>query len=243
MFAKVAFYNSALLLTPDDFKSILVISALKRDDPIKNLFEAAFEVVSDDRHTKIDLQFVQVNCESDLAKALNEFNGPMVIFDGHDSHRPGGVGMLHLGDEAVDVWTLKDKITNMPPIVILSACDTHAADRNHATNPSAGTTSQQGGIFTGTLHLSPKPRTLLDPIRLDTVAIAQLFDVDSFTSEKIARRAGNRGESRAFPPPDSRALWAPSRRHRHVDFTLQHRDGDIDRLGCRGHHFGESGGA
>src|SRR6185503_5317731 len=65
----------------------------------------------------------------------------------------------------------------------------------------------------------------------------------SFTSAKIGTGARNPGDSRAFPPPDSRALWAPSRRHRHVDFTLQHRDGDIDRLGCRGHHFGERGGA
>lgn len=125
--------KGALQLTPDDFKSILIISALKRDDPIKNLFETAFEVVDGDRATKVDLQYVQVNCEAELVKALNEFNGPMVMFDGHGSHQPGGVGMLHLGDQAVDVWTLKDKITNMPPIVILSACDTHAADRNHAT--------------------------------------------------------------------------------------------------------------
>src|SRR6476646_10783291 len=62
---------------------------------------------------------------------------------------------------------------------------------------------------------------------------------NSFTSVKIARGAGNPGESRAFPRPDSRALWAPSRRHRHVDFTLQHCDGDIDWPGRRGHDFGE----
>jgi hypothetical protein len=31
------------------------------------------------------------------------------------------------------VWTLRDDVTRIPPIVLLSACDTHAADRNHAT--------------------------------------------------------------------------------------------------------------
>jgi hypothetical protein len=41
--------------------------------------------------------------------------------------------VLYLQDEPIDVWSLRGKITRMPPIVILSACDTHAADRNHAT--------------------------------------------------------------------------------------------------------------
>lgn len=31
------------------------------------------------------------------------------------------------------MWTLRDRIPRMPPIVLLSACDTHAAGRNHAT--------------------------------------------------------------------------------------------------------------
>src|SRR5690348_11449497 len=65
----------------------------------------------------------------------------------------------------------------------------------------------------------------------------------SSTRAAIATGARNRRDSRAFPPPDSRARGAPSRRHRQVDFALQHRDGGIDRPGRWGHHFGESGGA
>ncbi|MGM5000124.1 CHAT domain-containing protein [Tardiphaga sp. 538_B7_N1_4] len=85
------------------------------------------------RKAEINLKHVQVTSEAELIKALNEFQGPLVVFDGHGSHGAGGPGKLHLGDEAVDIWSLTDKITNMPPIVVLSACDTHAADRNHAT--------------------------------------------------------------------------------------------------------------
>lgn len=120
-------------LKPDDFNTILVISALKRDDPLSKMFDVAFEVVGAQRKAEINLQHVQVTSEAELIKALNEFEGPMVVFDGHGSHEAGGHGKLHLGDEAVDIWSLSDKITKMPPIVVLSACDTHAADRNHAT--------------------------------------------------------------------------------------------------------------
>ncbi len=37
----------------------------------------------------------------------------------------------------MDVWELNERISRVPPIVLLSACDTHAADRNHATTGNA----------------------------------------------------------------------------------------------------------
>lgn len=79
------------------------------------------------------MRYATVAGEADLLKALNDFNGPMVIFDGHGGHAKDQPAVLHLGSDAVDVWSLKGRIHNMPPIVILSACDTHAADRDHAT--------------------------------------------------------------------------------------------------------------
>ncbi len=121
-----------LQLAPEDFRSILVLSALKRDDPIRGLFEKAFEVLEKDQREKMNITFVDVTSEADLVKAFNEFDGPMVIFDGHGSHEKDGVAKLYLGDEAIDVWDLRGKV-RIPPIVVLSACDTHAADRNHAT--------------------------------------------------------------------------------------------------------------
>lgn len=71
--------------------------------------------------------------EDDLVTALNEFDGPLVIFAGHRSHAEDQPAKLHLGDEAIDVWNLRPKIKRMPPIMVLSTCDTHVADRNHAT--------------------------------------------------------------------------------------------------------------
>lgn len=122
-----------LHLTPDAFKSVLVISALKRDDPITGIFETAFDTFEPLWRKNLTVTYENVASEADLVKALNDFDGPMVIFDGHGSHAKDQPALLHLGSDAVDVWSLRDRIQNMPPIVILSACDTHAADRNHAT--------------------------------------------------------------------------------------------------------------
>jgi hypothetical protein len=40
---------------------------------------------------------------------------------------------LYLKGKATDVWRIRELLYRVPPIVFLSACDTHAADRNHAT--------------------------------------------------------------------------------------------------------------
>jgi len=65
--------------------------------------------------------------------ALNAFDGAMVIFDGHGSHEPDQPAVLHLKNSTVDIWSLRGRLDRAPPIIVLSACDTHAADRNHAT--------------------------------------------------------------------------------------------------------------
>ncbi|WP_441228396.1 CHAT domain-containing protein [Tardiphaga sp. 20_F10_N6_6] len=120
-------------LTSESFKEILVISALSPDDPIRRLFRLAFETFEPRWRGKLSVKFVDVASESELVDAFNAYSGPMVIFDGHGSHSQDEPAMLHLGDTNLDVWRLRGKIENMPPIVVLSACDTHAADRNHAT--------------------------------------------------------------------------------------------------------------
>jgi hypothetical protein len=120
-------------LTPQDFSSILVLSALKRDDPIAGLLEHAFNTFEPEWRKNLTVTYKTVSNEAELIDALNGFDGPMVIFDGHGSHPKDEAAKLHVGDEAIDIWSLRDRIQNMPPIIVLSACDTHAADRNHAT--------------------------------------------------------------------------------------------------------------
>lgn len=125
--------KETIRLTAGDFAKILVISALRRDDPIARMLEVAFATFSKTWKDAIKIEFVDVGSGDELVAALNAFDGAMVIFDGHGSHTPGKPAVLHLKDEACDVWSLRGRVERMPPIVILSACDTHAADRNHAT--------------------------------------------------------------------------------------------------------------
>jgi hypothetical protein len=120
-------------LTPGDFSSVLVLSALKRDDPIAGFLKTAFEVFEPRWRKNLTVTYKTVTSEAELIDALNTFKGPMVIFDGHGSHSADEPAKLHLGNEAVDVWGLRDRIHDISPIIVLSACDTHAADRNHAT--------------------------------------------------------------------------------------------------------------
>lgn len=122
-----------LLLTPKDLRKVLVISALEASDPIKGMFEIAFEEFAKVWKDKLSVTTVQVSTEQEFVDAIDAFDGQLMLFDGHGAHKDDGPAVLYLEDTPVDVWSLQSRIKRMPPIVILSACDTHAADRNHAT--------------------------------------------------------------------------------------------------------------
>ena len=134
-----------------DFQSILILNALEKRDPISRLFGTAIDVFEPQISGKLKVQTIDVRCRSDLVNALNGFDGAMVIFDGHGEHRPNEPAVLSLQDEEVNVWELMEERPRVPPIVVLSACDTHAADRNHATTAngflSIGARTVLGSVF------------------------------------------------------------------------------------------------
>lgn len=138
-------------LSPGDLRKILVISALKPDDPIAGIFDLAFSTFEKRWKGKLEITTVAVSSEDEFVNAINAFDGYMMIFDGHGGHQKDEPGKLFLQDEAVDVWSLLPKLKRVPPIVILSACDTHAADRNHATTAngflSLGVRAVLGSVF------------------------------------------------------------------------------------------------
>ena len=126
-------YKPEIRLRPTDFSEVLVINGLNEDDPINGLFRQAFDIFSKQWKGKLKIKNVNVSSTSEFVSALNNFDGPLVVFDGHGSHQKGEAAKLHFQDESCDVWSLQGKLKNIPPIMVLSACDTHAADRNHAT--------------------------------------------------------------------------------------------------------------
>jgi hypothetical protein len=142
--------------TPEDFQDVLVVSGLPQVDIIARQFTIAFNTFGRQWRDKLRVNFVRVTSRQELIDAINAFEGMLMVFDGHGSHNPDQAGLLWLGEESVDVWSLLGDIQRPPPIVILSACDTHAADRNHATVANGflalGSRSVLGSVFP--LHAS-----------------------------------------------------------------------------------------
>jgi hypothetical protein len=123
--------QATLYLQPQDFEEVLILSAFDADDPIRDHLRTA--VTRFDPTGKVRARVVEIHTVRDFIDALNSFQGAMVVFDGHGFHdEHSDVGFLKIGGENLDVWALRQS-TRVPPIVILSACDTHALDRSHAT--------------------------------------------------------------------------------------------------------------
>jgi len=120
-------------ITPDAFRNYLVLSMFEDGDPIAHHLRAGTWHTADGRNERILGHYVSPKTPTEFASALNNFDGPMVIIDSHATHPDAdGIGGLMIGGKHFDVWSLAGKV-RMPPIVILSACDTHPFDRSHAT--------------------------------------------------------------------------------------------------------------
>ena len=83
---------------------------------------------------KLTIRSVAVENEAAFCAALDAYDGGILIFDGHGHHTT--VGTLAIGNDSVNMWSLRGRV-RVPPIVVLSACDTQAVDRSHATTANA----------------------------------------------------------------------------------------------------------
>ena len=118
---------------PEAFQKVLLLTSFASTDPIGKILPIALETSEKDWRSSVDLTVVEVDSADAFVDELNKFDGGLLIFDGHGNHDDDlGFGTLAIGNEAVDVWRLRGKV-RVPPAVILSACDTHAAERSHAT--------------------------------------------------------------------------------------------------------------
>jgi hypothetical protein len=141
-----------MLLTTGAFENVLVISAMEDDDePLRGVMQQVIETFEKRWDDRIKVNYVDVANEEELIAALNNHDGALVVFDGHGGHKEGEAGKLFLKGTPVDVWTIGHRLHKVPPIIVLSACDTHAADRNHATAAngflSLGARTVLGSVF------------------------------------------------------------------------------------------------
>lgn len=128
--------HEPLRLAISDFADILVVSAFEPTDRLATLMRVALDTTAPAWSGRLTVRFEVVANERELIDVLNSFDGPLMVFDGHGAHPRERPGHLKVGAHEVDVWALRGQV-RVPPIVVLSACDTHAAGRNAMTTANA----------------------------------------------------------------------------------------------------------
>ena len=124
---------SLLTLSQEDLRRVLIISGFDSTDPLRNIVSDALEVTAHNWRDKVNIQSIKATTRQQFVDALNQFEGSILIFDGHGHHNEfDDLGALQIGKEEVNVWELRNEI-RVPPIVILSACDTQAVAKSHVT--------------------------------------------------------------------------------------------------------------
>jgi hypothetical protein len=123
-----------VVLPASGFEEVLILRSYRAGDPLRPVLEAEvnrrLEVASIRR---VQLRLVDVADEAGFLRALDEYEGPLMIFDGHGTAgAQADLGALLVGGDRVDLWRLRRQ-ARVPPIVVLSACDTHPLDSSHAS--------------------------------------------------------------------------------------------------------------
>lgn len=122
-----------IFIPPNSFRKYRVLSMFEEGDQIAHHLRIGASYAMDADGSSIVGEFVSPKTIEQFAAAIASFDGPMLIIDAHGEHKEGDVsGGLIIEGKPFDVWSLAGKI-QIPPIVILSACDTHPFDRSHAT--------------------------------------------------------------------------------------------------------------
>nr|WP_315248276.1 hypothetical protein [uncultured Duganella sp.] len=107
-------------------------------DVLRKTIGKALHIIGDSN--KWNIRFVDIKTEDEFIEALENFDGAVMVFDGHGTYdSSNGAGKLVIGDQRVDIWELKGRI-KFPPVVILSACDTQPLEAGHGSAATAAFT-------------------------------------------------------------------------------------------------------
>lgn len=122
----------AMDVSPKAFERPLVVSSFAKDDPLRDIMHTSLQALRASDIPMVDYDFRRVSTVDEFIDTLNAYEGAILVFDGHGV-ADDPIGSIIIGGEEVDIWQLGSKV-KVPPIVILSACDTQAVDaRSHAT--------------------------------------------------------------------------------------------------------------
>ena len=130
-------FRASTLFRPSDFRRILVVRAFDPGDPLRGVLVQAVDSFNAASSNPIDLKVVDVKTKDEFVAAFNEYDGVLAIFDGHGAQaRSDPQGTLAVGPVRFNPFELYGKI-RVPPIVFLSACETHTLDGMESSVVSA----------------------------------------------------------------------------------------------------------
>lgn len=125
------------LFQADELARVLIVRAFEHDDPLRNVLVDAIQFFDSKSDRNVDLCVVDVATKEELVAAFNTFDGCLAIFDGHGSHhRADPQGTIRIGSIRINPFELYGQI-KIPPILFLSACETHTLEGLESSVASA----------------------------------------------------------------------------------------------------------
>jgi CHAT domain len=114
------------------FKEILVVRSFEPGDVIRDMLSNAINTTQPRLAVDMKINIADVSTPEEFLNVVNQFEGMVMIFDGHGRASIKDVGAIIIGGKPVDLYQFRTRL-RVPPIVILSSCDTHAIDGSHAS--------------------------------------------------------------------------------------------------------------
>lgn len=169
VFLQQGLQSNHLMLSVNELFKVTIIRSFEDNDDLKYVLNSA---VSAFNYSNVTINIVDVSSEGELRKALDECENRIVIFDCHGYYnKKNGASYLRIGSDDVDVFSLRKKC-KMPPIVILSACETFPLAGRHANVANSfitcGAVSVIGTFFE------------VDAIRSATIVARLLLRIDMY---------------------------------------------------------------
>ncbi|MBR0704563.1 CHAT domain-containing protein [Bradyrhizobium diazoefficiens] len=138
-------------LAPKQLQKILVLSAFEDADPLKNILIDSLEATRRGWEKNVEVVYRTAKSKAEFIAELNAFDGNIMVFDGHGAgNAEEPIARLVIAAEELDVWSLRGSV-RVPPIVILSACDTHGADASSQATVGNGFLAIGARTVLGTL--------------------------------------------------------------------------------------------
>jgi hypothetical protein len=142
--SKIMLDTTNIHIDLDSFSDVLVISSFGDDDIIKEHLSSKVEEFNrahsykagSDENFKVNIDIKEPSNSEELIAILNNSSTPIVVFDLHGGHSEEGIGVISLKDEVISIFDIV-RAARIPPIVVLSSCDTSPIDRNHYSTANA----------------------------------------------------------------------------------------------------------